>query len=111
MVKRGRGDRLKKNADTGSGLHWNGQQALEMGLIDHLGSLDHVAREVVKAEEVIDHTPHENVAERLAKRFGARSAAAPCRPCAAPAGCPETRRTRPRHAEMRRGRGRGEGRP
>ena len=71
MVKRGRGDRLKKNADTGSGLHWNGQQALEMGLIDHLGSLDHVAREVVKAEEVIDHTPHENVAERLAKRFGA----------------------------------------
>ena len=71
VVNRGRGDRLKESADTYSGLHWNGQQALEMGLIDHLGSLDHVAREVVKAEEVIDFTPHENVAERLAKRFGA----------------------------------------
>ena len=30
-----------------------------------------MAREVVKAEEIIDYTPHENVAERLAKRFGA----------------------------------------
>jgi protease IV len=42
-----------------------------MGLIDHLGNLDYVAREIVKAEEVIDYTPKENVAERLAKRFGA----------------------------------------
>jgi hypothetical protein len=30
-----------------------------------------VAREVIKAEEVIDYTPRDNVAERLAKRFGA----------------------------------------
>ena len=29
-----------------------------------------MAREVVKAEEVVDYTPRENVAERLAKRFG-----------------------------------------
>jgi protease-4 len=42
-----------------------------MGLVDHLGNLDMVAREVVKAEEVIDYTPRDNVAERLAKRFGA----------------------------------------
>ncbi len=41
------------------------------GLADQLGNLDFVAREVVKAEEVIDYTPKENVAERLAKRFGA----------------------------------------
>ena len=47
------------------------EQALQLGLIDHLGTLDYVAREVVKAEEVIDYTPQENVAERLAKRFGA----------------------------------------
>jgi protease IV len=26
---------------------------------------------VVKAEEIIDYTPRDNVAERLAKRFGA----------------------------------------
>ena len=44
---------------------------MSLGLADHLGNLDYVAREVVKAEEVVDYTPKENVAERLAKRFGA----------------------------------------
>ena len=44
---------------------------MRLGLADHLGSLDQVARDVVKAEDVIDYTPQENVAERLAKRFGA----------------------------------------
>jgi protease IV len=71
VVKQGRGARLKESADTFSGLYWNGEKALEFGLIDHLGSLDYVAREVVHAAEVIDYTPKENVAERLAKRFGA----------------------------------------
>ncbi len=71
VVKQGRGARLKETPETFSGLFWNGEQALSLGLIDHYGSLDYVAREVVKAEEVIDYTPKENVAERLAKRFGA----------------------------------------
>ena len=71
VVKEGRGKRLKEAPDTFSGLYWNGEEAVKMGLADHLGSLDHVARNVVKAEEVIDYTPKENIAERLAKRFGA----------------------------------------
>ena len=70
VVKAGRGDRLKETPETFSGLFWNGEQAVEQGLVDHLGNLDYVAREVVKAEEVIDYTPHENLAERLARRFG-----------------------------------------
>ncbi|MFT3814084.1 MAG: S49 family peptidase [Acidovorax sp.] len=70
VVKKGRGDRLKITPDTFSGLFWTGQQAVEMGLADKLGSLDYVAREVVKAEDVIDYTRHDNVAERVAKRFG-----------------------------------------
>lgn len=70
VVKAGRGDRLKPTEETFSGLFWTGAQAIEMGLADRLGSLDYVAREVVKAEELIDYTRHENVAERLAKRFG-----------------------------------------
>ncbi|MEO7150186.1 MAG: S49 family peptidase [Burkholderiaceae bacterium] len=70
-VRQGRGARLKETPDTFSGLFWSGEQALGMGLIDHLGSLDQVARDVIKAEMVIDYTPKENVAERLAKRFGA----------------------------------------
>ncbi|MBC7682708.1 MAG: S49 family peptidase [Ferruginibacter sp.] len=70
-VKTGRGNRLKETPETFSGLFWSGQQAVEMGLADHLGNLDYVAREVVKAEELVDYTRRENVAERLAKRFGA----------------------------------------
>ena len=71
VVKQGRGARLKETPETFSGLFWNGEQALGLGLIDHFGSLDYVAREIVKAAEVIDYTPKDNVAERLAKRFGA----------------------------------------
>ena len=71
VVKEGRGARLKPLPDTFSGLFWNGEKALQLGLIDHLGSLDQVARDVIMAEEIVDYTPKENVAERLAKRFGA----------------------------------------
>ena len=70
-VKDGRGDRLKETPETFSGLFWTGDQAVKMGLADHLGNLDYVAREVVKAPEIIDYTRRDNVAERLVKRFGA----------------------------------------
>jgi protease-4 len=53
-----------------SGLFWSGQQAVDLGLADSLGSIDGVARDVVKAPDVIDYTQRENVAERLVKRFG-----------------------------------------
>ena len=71
VVKKGRGDRLKETPDTFSGLVWTGQQAIAQGLVDGLGSLDYVAREVVKAEEVVDYTQRENIGLRLARRFGA----------------------------------------
>jgi len=71
VVRDGRGKRLKETPELFSGLFWSGEQAVELGLADGLGNLDYVAREIVKAEDVIDYTRHENVAERLAKRFGA----------------------------------------
>lgn len=71
VVKQGRGERLKASPDTFSGLFWNGEEAVRMGLADGLGSVDQVAREVVQAPDVVDYSPRENVAERLAKRFGA----------------------------------------
>jgi protease-4 len=71
VVKAGRGERLKETPEMFSGLFWSGQQAIELGLADELGSLDYVAREVVKAEDIIDYTRRDNVAERLAKKFGA----------------------------------------
>jgi protease-4 len=71
VVREGRGKRLKETPELFSGLFWSGEQAVDLGLADGLGNLDYVAREIVKAEDVIDYTRHENVAERLAKRFGA----------------------------------------
>ncbi len=71
VVKKGRGDRLKETSDMFSGLFWTGQQAVELGLADELGSIDQVARDVVKAEELVDYSRRDNVAERLVKRFGA----------------------------------------
>jgi protease-4 len=71
VVKAGRGDRLKETPETFSGLFWSGQQAVALGLADQYGSLDYVAREVIKAEDLIDYTRRDNVAERLVKRFGA----------------------------------------
>jgi len=70
-VKTGRGDRLKAGPEIFSGLFWTGQQAVEMGLADRLGSVDYVAREVVKAEEIIDYPRRDNVADRLTKLLGA----------------------------------------
>src|SRR5690349_12773829 len=70
-VKAGRGKRLKESPELFSGLFWTGQQAVELGLADQLGNLDFVAREVIKAEELVDYTRRENVAEKLAKKFGA----------------------------------------
>lgn len=71
VVRQGRGKALKEAPETFSGLFWNGEQAIKLGLADRLGSLDQIARDVVKAEDIVDYTEKENLAERLAKRFGA----------------------------------------
>lgn len=70
VVKKGRGARLKETPDTFTGLVWSGQQAVQQGLADGLGSLDYVAREVVKAEDIVDYTQRENVGLRLARELG-----------------------------------------
>jgi len=71
VVRDGRGDRLKETPDMFSGLVWNGAKSVELGLTDALGTVDGVAREVFKAPEVVDYTMKDNLAERVAKRFGA----------------------------------------
>jgi protease-4 len=71
IVRKGRGDRLKETPELFSGLLWVGEKSIELGLADELGGVDYVAREVIKAEEIVDFTLRENVAERLARRFGA----------------------------------------
>lgn len=74
VVREGRGKRLKETPGMYSGLVWTGQQSIELGLADAYGSLDSVAREVLKAERVVDFTEKENIAERFARRLGAGAA-------------------------------------
>ncbi|HEV8518251.1 MAG TPA: S49 family peptidase, partial [Burkholderiales bacterium] len=76
VVRSGRGARLKETPDIFSGLVWVGQKSIEMGLTDGIGNVESVARDVIKAEDVVDFTPHENIAERVARRFGAAMAEA-----------------------------------
>lgn len=74
VVREGRGRRLKETSDTFSGLVWSGEKSIQLGLADALGSAEYVAREVIKAEEIVDFTLQEGLADRLAKRFGAAAA-------------------------------------
>ncbi len=70
-VKQGRGDRLKPNPEMFTGMVWTGARSIELGLTDALGTVDSVARDVIKAEDVVDYTLQPTLAERLADRFGA----------------------------------------
>jgi protease-4 len=76
VVREGRGKRLKEAPDLFSGLIWTGQKSVDLGLADGIGSLEFVAREVVKAEDIVDYTQKDNFAEKFAKRFGAGAASA-----------------------------------
>ncbi|MFH1604447.1 MAG: S49 family peptidase [Pseudomonadota bacterium] len=73
-VKQGRGKRLKDSPDLFSGLVWTGQKAVDLGLADGFGSVESVARDVIKAEQLVDYTEKSNPVERIAKRFGAAAA-------------------------------------
>ena len=72
VVRKGRGKRLKETPEMFSGLVWTGAQSVELGLADGFGSLDYVAREVIKAEKVVDYSPKDNVFEQLSERLGTR---------------------------------------
>lgn len=69
-VEEGRGDRLVKSDDVFTGLLWNGEQALEKGLIDGLGNVAHVAREIVQSEKLFDYTVRPSPLEEFSRNFG-----------------------------------------
>ncbi|MDB5799094.1 MAG: ClpP class periplasmic serine protease [Rhodocyclales bacterium] len=71
VVRKGRGKRLKETPEMFSGLFWSGAKSIELGLADGYGTVNSVARDVIKAEDIQDFTQGENIAERFAKRFGA----------------------------------------
>lgn len=76
VVQQGRGKRLQDAPEIFSGIVWTGQKSIDMGLADAMGSAEYVAREVIKAEHIVDYTTQEGFVERFAKRFGAVTASA-----------------------------------
>lgn len=73
VVQQGRGKRLRNDPEIFSGIVWTGQKSIELGLTDALGSADYVAREIIKAEDIVDYTTKESFAERFADRLGSAS--------------------------------------
>src|SRR6185437_4177607 len=71
VVRQGRGERLKEAPEMFSGVVWTGQKSIDLGLADAMGSAEYVAREIIKAERIVDYTTREGFAERFARRFGA----------------------------------------
>jgi protease-4 len=76
VVREGRGKRLKETPDMFSGLVWSGEKSIQLGLADGFGSVESVARDVVKAKDIVDYTQEESLAERLAGRLGTAMATA-----------------------------------
>ena len=71
VVRKGRGKRLKETPDMYSGLMWTGAKSIELGLADGYGTIESVARDVIKAEDIRDYTIKQNFAEKFARQFGA----------------------------------------
>ena len=69
-VRDGRGDRLKDNPGLFTGLIWTGEEGVEMGLADALGSSSYVAREIIGAEEIVEFTQEPDLLERISDRIG-----------------------------------------
>lgn len=71
VVKQGRGNKLSNNTDVFSGLFWNGERAINLGLADRFGDIDFVAKKVIGYERIVDFTTYETFADRFAKKLGA----------------------------------------
>jgi protease IV len=72
VVKKGRGARLKETPDMFSGLVWTGEKSVELGLTDGFGTAQSVARDVIKAEKLVDYMPDDAAwfLEALSRRLG-----------------------------------------
>ncbi|GGI17556.1 S49 family peptidase [Oxalicibacterium faecigallinarum] len=76
VVRKGRGARLKETPDTFSGLVWSGAKSVELGLADGFGTVESVARDQLKSNNIVDYTQREGLSDRVLRKFGAAAGAA-----------------------------------
>ncbi len=69
-VRNGRGQRLKESENTFSGLIWTGEQGVEMGLVDQLGSVKQLTRDILAQENVVNYSPRKSLADSISQKFG-----------------------------------------
>ncbi len=69
-VREGRGDRLRDDSQLYSGLVWTGDEGIELGLVDAIGSSSYVAREIIGAEEIVEYTTEPDLIKRISDRIG-----------------------------------------
>lgn len=70
-VEAGRGKRLvKTDKDLFSGRYWIGETAIKLGLIDGFATVDTLARDKFKTDNIIDFTPDQDPVDRIAKKLG-----------------------------------------
>lgn len=72
VVREGRGDALSDDPRIFSGLVWTGEQAVENGLVDALGSEMSVARDIFEAEKLVNFTPTDGLLSKITDSVGVR---------------------------------------
>ncbi len=70
-VKAGRGDRLKETPDMFSGLVWTGEAGVKLGVADGFGNDNHVAKDIIGAEKIVDFTQQGRLIDKIAGKLGA----------------------------------------
>jgi protease IV len=68
-VKNGRGKRLKNSKDLFSGRYWIGQDAMKLGLIDGYATVDSLARDKFKTDNIVNFSHKEDKFDRVIKKF------------------------------------------
>lgn len=74
-VRAGRGDRIKEDENTYTGLVWLGDKAVENGMIDGLGDIGYVARNVIGNEKLRFYEVERSIFEQLMGDISAETAA------------------------------------
>ncbi|MBP6117096.1 MAG: S49 family peptidase [Neisseriaceae bacterium] len=69
-VKQGRKGKLKDDPELFSGRVYTGAQAKTVGLVDEFGSVYSVARDVIKAPDLVNYTPQPSFSRALSRTLG-----------------------------------------
>jgi len=73
-VRQGRGERLIETEDTYTGLVWLGDEATEIGLIDGLGDIGYVKRDILKQTNTRVYEAEKSLLEQFMGDFAAQTA-------------------------------------